>query len=130
MNIAAPIKADVKLIALDLPMPPSVNRIWRARETGGRPVFLSTKYRNWKQEAETLALQLGQCRGVKRIDGPFQAHIVLQHRRGDLDNRVKAVLDIAQEWELIKNDSNCVRLLVEYGEAPYGCRLILGAVDA
>jgi hypothetical protein len=38
------------------------------------------------------------------------------------------VLDWAQSRELIADDKHCERLTVTWGEAPYGCRLILRGV--
>ena len=112
-------------IEIDLPLPPSVNRIWRSQKAGKRRVSLAPEYAAWKKAADHLAIALGQVRHFKRINGGFEAHIILQRSRGDIDNRVKAILDWAQSRELILDDSNCERLVVERGEAPHGCRLIL-----
>lgn len=117
-------------IEVHLPMPPSVNRIWRANKAGVgiKRVSISPEYRQWRNAADRLAIALGSCRGVKKIIGKFEAIIVLQRTRGDLDNRVKGLLDWAQSRELVADDKNCERLTVEWGEAPYGCRLILRGV--
>ena len=112
---------------IDLPYPPSVNRLWRR---GAEGMFLSKEYVAWKKAADNLALATAVLRGRKRIDGAFEAHVVLARdqrgRNSDLDNHgSKAVLDWAQRVELIANDKHCERLVVEYGEAPHGCRLVL-----
>jgi crossover junction endodeoxyribonuclease RusA len=119
-------------IEIHLPYPPSVNRIWRSNKagTGTRRVSISPEYDQWKRAADRLAIALGSCRGVKKIAGKFEASIILQRRRGDLDNRVKGVLDWAQSRELIADDKNCERLTVEWGEAPHGCRLLLREMSA
>lgn len=117
-------------IEVHLPYPPSVNRIWRANKAGKKRVSISPEYDTWRVHADRLAIALGSCKGVKKIFGPFEAHIILRRRRGDLDNRVKGLLDWAQSRELIQDDANCERLVVEWGEAPHGCRLILKPLAA
>lgn len=112
-----------RTISVHLPTPPSVNGIWRRKRGGG--MHISEKYAAWKREAGDLLMTLHQLRGVERIDGPFEAEIVIRHARGDLDNRVKVLLDAAQKFGLIANDANCMDLRVRYGDAPHGCRLIL-----
>jgi Holliday junction resolvase RusA-like endonuclease len=96
--------------------------------TGRARSAISPEYDQWKRAADKLAIALGGCRHLKRIDGKFEALIILKRQRGDLDNRVKGVLDWAQSRELIADDKYCERLTVTWGEAPYGCRLILRGV--
>ena len=81
-------------IILDLPFPPSVNRIWR--QHGGR-TLISREYRAWKSQAlDHLAVQrLGET-PPEWLSGRLSVYIYLQpdnHRRWDIDNRTKAVLD-------------------------------------
>jgi hypothetical protein len=115
-------------IILDLPFPISVNCIWRS---GRRRVFRSEEYLAWIQQAEALCVYLGSLRGAQAIVGPFDAEIVLdvneRARAGDLDNRLKVILDFAQRVELIRNDRDLERLTACWGEAPRGCRLTLAA---
>jgi len=92
-------------------------------------VYLNEKYRRWKADAGDLLMVLHQLRGVNPIAGPFSAEIVLRKVRGDLDNRVKALLDAAQAFGMVENDKDCEDLRVRYGEAPHGCRLILREVS-
>lgn len=115
-------------IEVHLPMPPSVNRIWRANKSGNGRVSISPEYKTWKAHADILAISMAALRGVKKIQGAFEAHIIIKRGRGDLDNRIKGVLDWAQSRELVRNDSDCEKLTIEYGDAPHGCKLILRAV--
>jgi crossover junction endodeoxyribonuclease RusA len=109
-------------IVLDLPAPPSVNRLWRS---GRKRVFRSKAYVDWLRAADA-AVMASRRFPKKKIEGPFAAHVTLSRKvRGDLDNRVKGLLDFLQSREIIKNDSNCKRLTVERGEAEAGCRLTL-----
>jgi Holliday junction resolvase RusA-like endonuclease len=108
-------------ISVNLPIPPSVNRLWRS---GRRRVFRSKAYLDWIRAADLTVMARRQFPKLK-ISGPFEAHIVFAAARGDVDNRVKGVLDWAESREIIRNDSDCRRLVVERGEAELGCRLTL-----
>lgn len=109
---------------IDLPFPPSVNRLWRA---GRGRVHASPRYLSWKRAADNLALTQ---KPLPKVPGPFRATILLSeaHRRGDADNLSKAVLDILQRWEVIDNDKLAETVTVRWchrAEAPEGCRVLL-----
>lgn len=127
-----------------LPLPPSVNRIWRASRAGKHKVSRSAQYRAWIKRADALALATAALRGVPTINGRFVALITLaldpviaadvaREPPFDLDNRIKGVLDWAQSRRLIGNDRRCMELTVRWGapgEAPYGCKLTLSEVSS
>lgn len=131
-------------IVLDLPFPPSVNRIWRqARSASGqnpspehrRAILRSPGYRNWINQADRLVWATRRPGAHEKIAGPFTARITLDRdrRRIDLDNAIKVVLDFAQRIEVIANDRHCESILAEWGascDAPHGCRLELTAIAA
>lgn len=128
MNLAVPSMADAPFhcpadVVIDLPMPPSVNRIWRANRAGPNKVSKSAEYKSWLRSADALAMSTGQFRGLKTITGPFEATIILKRIKGDLDNRAKGVLDWLQSRAVIADDKYCERLVLEWGEAPTGCRV-------
>lgn len=122
---------------IDLPMPPSVNRIWRAAKAGKRRVSRSVAYRDWLLQADRLALATGALKRRPMITGRFIAQIVLPFEYiddmgrdppFDVDNRTKGVLDWAQGRGLIANDRRCMLMTIRWGyhwEAPTGCRLTL-----
>jgi Holliday junction resolvase RusA-like endonuclease len=120
-------------VVLDLPYPPSVNKIWKSTAAiSARRICLSPSYQEWKKAADLLLFTGGRGWRAVRITGPFVAEIGLcapkGYPRGDLDNRIKAVLDYAQRIEIVSNDKHCQRLVVEWVEedtAPHGCRLTL-----
>lgn len=122
----APFHVPVDII-IDLPTPPSVNRIWRANRAGKNKVSISPEYKSWIRSADALALSTGQFRGLKTIVGPFEARIVFKRVPGDLDNRVKGVLDWLQSRSVVVNDKYCERLTLEWGDAPTGCRVTVRA---
>lgn len=121
-------------VVIDLPYPPSVNRLWRATAAHGeQSVYLAPSYVNWKKSADDLLMTYRSWR-APTIRGSFSIAIGLcppkGHKRGDIDNRVKAVLDFMQRVAVIENDKHCQRLLVEWVEsvsAPHGCRVTVKA---
>lgn len=122
-------------IVIDLPFPPSVNRIWRGvrRRDGGNAVMLSPEYRQWKDAADALALLRRACRDSNRVKGPFEATILLNMEAGigDVDNRIKAVLDWLQSRQVVENDSLCMELTIRWALpelAPDGCRVTVRGV--
>ena len=115
-------------IVVDLPFPPSVNRIWR----GNRGIVHRSKvYIDWVTDADMGVMARRQYPKHK-ITGAFELHLCVNesHRNcGDLDNKIKVVLDWAQSRDLIRNDSDCRRLIAEWGDAEHGCRLTLREVE-
>lgn len=114
-------------VVIDLPVPPSVNRIWRANRAGPNKVSLSPEYKQWKDHADRVAMSTAQFRGLKTIRGKFEVKIVIQRQRGDLDNRAKGILDWLQSRAVVVDDKFCERLVMEWGEAPMGCRVTVRA---
>lgn len=115
-------------IIIDLPTPPSTNRIWRANKAGSKRISKSKEYVSWQKSADALALSTGQFRGLKTIVGPFEAYIVIKRVRGDLDNRgSKALLDWLQSRGVIADDKYLEKLTMEWGDAPAGVRVTLRA---
>ena len=81
------------MIAVQFPLPPSANKLWRNRKSRGAP-FLSPAYQAWKQEAGWLI----KASKVERIAGEFDIRIfVPKAMPGDADNRVKAILDLCKQ---------------------------------
>lgn len=115
-------------IVLDLPFPPSVNHIWRRNGRTGR-VYRSARYLCWIERANATVMAAKQFPRHK-ITGRFEAFIQLNEQAGtgDADNRVKCVLDWCQRQDVIGNDKDCRRLIVEWAAhnaAPAGCRITL-----
>ena len=68
------------------------------------------------------------------IAGKFHAEITLippPGFRGDMDNRIKVLLDFAQHMRLIENDNLCQGIHVTYGDRKnqsIGARVVLRAM--
>jgi Holliday junction resolvase RusA-like endonuclease len=117
-------------ITIDLPMPPSANRLWRR---GRKGMIKSVEYVKWLRHADGEAIA-GHARwkGYK-INGKFSVTILLNDNyRGDGDNRIKALLDWAQSRELVVNDVYCRSgswSWVNAQSAPLGARMILRSIE-
>lgn len=115
-------------LTLDLPFPPSANKLWRRGKRAG--MYLDPKYRAWIREADAHVTLAKAKRGHNTIAGPCEAHISLSVDGGigDLDNRIKSLLDYSQRIQLIENDKLIMKITAEWvkaSAAPYGCRLVL-----
>jgi len=113
--------ADAVLI--ECPMPPSVNTLWRRRQ-GQHSMYLDGRYATWKRVFDSIVMAIVPRPKVK---GHFAATITLseKERRGDVDNRAKAVMDALQRCAIIENDSLADSITIRWGFAPEGCRVML-----
>ncbi len=120
------------IIQVDWPRCPSTNRLWRSRRTksGKLSVYPNKSYTDWMRQAAGHWL-LQRPKGFKTITGPYQTTIVIakDYRRRDLGNYEKAISDAAQTLNIVANDKNCMRFLIEYGEAPMGMRVIFQSLS-
>jgi Holliday junction resolvase RusA-like endonuclease len=95
-----------------VPWPPSVNQYWRAVK--GRNI-LSEKARKWKKLAEQQLM----TQKIEMMEGPAVIIIHLYpptRRKYDIDNRVKAILDLLVKCGIIEDDDNehVVQLTVKH----------------
>ena len=97
-------------VTLDLPYPPSANRLWRTYR--GR-VCKSREYKDWLVVAGFAA----RSQGLTEVVGPYKISINATRpdkRRRDLDNIIKPVSDLMQSIGVIKNDSDCELLTARW----------------
>jgi crossover junction endodeoxyribonuclease RusA len=92
-------------VKLDLPWPPSVNKIWKTTTKGGW--YLTKEAVNYKHV-------VGYIVACARLQGAFPKEIQLDfnllayppdNRKRDLDNLAKIVCDALQDAKLYTNDS-------------------------
>lgn len=96
-------------ITLALSVPPSVNEMFANVPGVGR--VKTAKYRAWRKAALNEAM-LGMI-GKRRIKGLFTATIWVTANNGsDIDNRVKACLDLCKTVGAITDDKRCIALHV------------------
>ena len=111
------------MLKVEIPFPPSMNRLWRATKGGG--VYRSPEYVKWK-EAACWAVA-AQCRSG-RINGPFKLTMLVvppDKRHRDLDNLLKASLDALAGAGVIANDRHCRWIEARWVEDGAPCTLIL-----
>lgn len=100
------------MVVLDLPFPPSANRLTRHGVRNGKRVsYTNPDYASWKEEAGWMFKAQRKNAGTP-IKGAFTYHLVLDETRwpkaSDGDNRCKAPLDFLQDVGLIENDKLAV----------------------
>jgi Holliday junction resolvase RusA-like endonuclease len=125
--------ADLFEFSLDLPVPPSVNRLRKIDPVGRR-----LREQFYRDADKYLLVARGRTREplpVRKVTGQFEATILLNEKmtRMDADNAIKIVLDYAVSREFVTDDRPRFmrRLIVEWGCPSIGCRLtIRGAVEA
>lgn len=100
--------APLWTIRLTLPMPPSVNKAYA--NIPGRGRVASRHLKEWKIEAGwRLELQR-----PKRTKGAYRAIIrVGSTLRGDIDNRIKPLLDLLVEHMVTDDDQRADRVAIE-----------------
>ena len=99
------------MIRVELPLAPSVNRLWRVGK-GGK-MYKSKEYTDWLEEAGWM------CREQTKdlINGSYLIHIAAvkpDKRKRDLDNLLKATSDLLQRMHIIENDSDCIGIAAEW----------------
>ncbi len=98
-------------ITLILPLPPSINKAWMpVRTRTGARLIKRAPSKAW---ADAARWEVSIQRAQRQIAVPFEAIIELPKMRGDVDNRIKQLLDACQAGGAITNDRLCQRLVVE-----------------
>ena len=99
------------MLTIRLPLPPSVNNMFGVARTTGRR-FKSRTYKRWCEDAD---FELVRQRANKvRLPGKYSIIIGCpQGMRGDVDNRVKAILDLFVRWGITDDDKHCRRMVAE-----------------
>jgi crossover junction endodeoxyribonuclease RusA len=107
-------------VKIDLPWPPSVNRIWKTTSKGG---WYSTK------EAINYKQVVGYMVGCAGMQGSFEKDIPLEftmlayppdNLRRDLDNLNKISLDALQDAKVFVNDCQIKKINMEMLEPRKG----------
>ena len=117
------------MIDVTLPIPPSMNRIWRAGISTNKvtkavfaTVSRSAEYRNWIDLAGRELLSLRQA----KVTGWYVLHLELPAKMlGDSGNREKALSDLFVSHNLIDDDAKAWKIIIERSHdiAPKRCRV-------
>lgn len=109
------------VVALYLPYPTSVNRLWRKTATG---VYRSPEYGTWFRAAGNEL----NAQNPGKVSGPYELRIVLgrpDRRRRDLDNTVKAISDLLVTHGVIGDDSEAIKITLEWSDAITGAHVFV-----
>lgn len=112
-------------MTFDLPMPPSVNGMYRNVPGKGR--VKTDPYKSWLLEAgQMLSIQWKPPR--KTITNEVRVDCALERPkvRSDIDNRAKALLDLITKMRVLQDDSQVVDLRLRWADIR-GCRVTLEA---
>ena len=100
-----------------LPLPPSANRLFANVPGKGR--VKTRAYKNWRKAA--ILTIFAQVRADLRIGGPVGLSIcVPTGMRGDLDNRLKCLIDALVAANRIDDDKHVHSILIVRGGADAG----------
>lgn len=103
---------EARELTFDLPMPPSVNSMYRNVPGKGRVKTKDAKA--WAYEAGwMLVTQRNQNTRHKQFKGPVEVEVSAYRpasRRRDLDNILKALLDLLTSTQTIADDSQVVAI--------------------
>ena|SRR5215471_8663662 len=117
-TVAADMLSSPSLI-LELPLPPSVNRT-----SGLRLGNEHQDVKAWRKSADAHLIYTRQSRHLRAIAGEVVIEISWATQMlGDIDNRIKHLLDYLQRLRVVENDSRCRELHVRYSGAHVGCRV-------
>lgn len=108
-------------LALELPFPPSVNHYWR--RVGFR-TLISREGRRFRERVVAILV----ASHIQPLTGRLAVELDLyppDHRRRDLDNLPKAVLDALQHGGAYLDDSQIIRLtLQKLAPVPHGKTIV------
>lgn len=102
-------RPERECVTIDLPCGPfSTNDIWAPVARGKYAAMVRSKaYLKWASDAGFLL----NSQRPGRVDGHFALHLYVDAgRRLDLDNAIKASLDLLQAQGVIENDRKCVSI--------------------
>lgn len=115
-------------LAVDLPMPPS---LWKLYQGNGSRRTKTKEYRDWITQAGWMLItQRNQGGKHKRLNGSV-AVIVRAYRpaskRADLDNILKAILDLLTSTQTIADDSQVVAIDARWVNEGVPCSVVVRA---
>jgi len=114
----------------DLPMPPSVNSLYTNVSGIGR---VKTKlYRKWITEASWMLVTQRNQRGRhKRVEGRVSVTVkaMRPQRVRDLDNILKAIMDLLKSTQTIRDDSQVVEIKARWVDEGVPCSVLICAAE-
>lgn len=115
-------RPEVESLSIDLPFPPSMNRLWRSTKSGKH--YRSPRYQTWFQAA---GIEINRQRPGK-VSGAFSVLLQLgrpDRRKRDLDNLMKPVLDLLQHYGVIDDDGLAQHVSIHWSDTIKGAHVVL-----
>lgn len=105
-----------------IPIPPSLNNIFA---NGKKGRFKTAAYKAWRAEAGYKIL----AQRPEKHSGDVLVNIQIGPRipNADIDNRIKAVLDVLSETRVIQNDARVVNVCCAWNDNISGCEVVVRA---
>jgi Holliday junction resolvase RusA-like endonuclease len=100
-----------KPVTIDLPMPPSTNKLWRR---SGTRVYLDARYIAWKRTAGWELVRQKPDRFPPGAQVAVTIRLGKSKRARDADNCAKGILDLLQAHGIVKNDRDVVDLRITW----------------
>lgn len=106
-----------------IPVPPSLNNVFATVK--GRRIKTSA-YKAWRAEAGYSIL----AQRPQKHDGDVIVNIQIGPRipNADIDNRIKAVLDVLTDTRVIRGDSRVVTVTAAWNNAVKGCEVVVADI--
>ena len=114
-------------VTLTLPVPPSANRLWR---NGRGRTYKSEPARAFAAEVLAICYKAGHTRPRWPKDTPLRVTMTWYRaiKRGDLDNKAKALLDSLRGLVIVDDAQVCeLHLYRVDGQRPGRCEVIVEA---
>ena len=118
------------IFSCTIPVPPSVNEMFVARHQAGKTgKSLSYEYRKWRDNAALMLKARWVLDGRPEIPKPFAVNLSLGiNHKSDIDNRVKAALDVLCKAIPTPGDQWIDRLVVTRGGEADSAMIVVEAV--
>jgi crossover junction endodeoxyribonuclease RusA len=100
-------------VLIEIPCPPSVNTLFRNVQGKGR--VRTKKYTDWQKRAEAAIAAHPPFKAIK--GGAYRVSVRVgkfDNRRRDLDNLLKAPLDLLNYLQLTPDDSLCMDVRIQW----------------
>ncbi len=111
-------------LTVQLPMPPS---LWKLYRGSGKNRSRSPEYKKWAGDAGWMLIAQRNRQGRhKRLDGDVTVSVRAYreaNKRRDLDNILKALLDLLTSTQTIKDDSQVVAIDARWVDEGVPCEL-------
>ncbi len=118
--------AALEFVLHDVPLPPPANNAFVNVPGVGR--VRSSAYKAWTESAGLII----KSKKASPIEGAYSVTIVLPRKtRGDVDGRIKGILDVLVSLGLTPDDKHCEEVTCRRGDISYphgGCMVIVRAV--